>query len=181
MEKLAELYIRSWEGGAGRPSEMIVQQWEQVGCNEEEEDIEVGTKVPCPEVAAVWDPLERWVEEGRWVWGKEEHNNILEARASVIAAKMATMGEVSWRKRHLMISDSQVVIGSFSKGRSSKGLLNYVTRKLAAIVISTGCRFYWRYIRTHRNHSDGPSRGYPLGVAPKSVEEMEEIFQRTRG
>ena len=144
----------------------------------------MGTKVPCPEVAAVWDPLERWVEEGRWVWGKEEHNNILEARASVIAAKMATMDKEAWGKRHLMISDSQVVIGSFAKGRSSREVLNYVIRKLAAIVISTGTRFYWRYIRTHRNHSDGPSRGFPIGVAPKDMTEEEvkqSFFLRARG
>ena len=83
-KKLAELYIRSWERGSGNPTEMTVEEWEQMG-HEEEGDLERGMKVPCPEVAAVWDPLERWVEEGRWVWGKEEHNNILEARASVIA------------------------------------------------------------------------------------------------
>ena len=94
------------------------------------------------------------------------------------------MDKEAWGKRHLMISDSQVVIGSFAKGRSSREVLNYVTRKLAAIVISTGTRFYWRYIRTHRNHSDRPSRGFPIGVAPKDMTEEEvkqSFFLRARG
>ena len=36
------------------------------------------------------------------------------------------------------------------------------------VVLATGIRVYWRYIRTNRNHADGPSRGEPIGVAEKA-------------
>ena len=161
---------------------------EEEGGNDGDEEYELGERVPAPEVARNWDPLDRWKEEARWVWKVEEHNNILEARAGLVSAKMATMKKENWKKKHLLISDSQVTIGVFGKGRSSTRVLNQVARKLAALAISTGSKFYWRYIRTHRNHADGPSRGAPIGVAPKDQEKMgkemdlpEVFYQMTRG
>ena len=178
-EKLAELYVRTW---LNLP---LIGQWvntEEFGESDEEEESQedsytVGQRVLSPEVARNWDPLDRWQEDARWVWKVEEHNNILEARAGLVSAKLATMQKANWGKRHLMISDSQVTIGVFRKGRSSTMTLNMIARKLAAITISTGCKFYWRYIRTHRNHADGPSRGAPLGVAPKSQDDMAQDLQ----
>jgi hypothetical protein len=38
---------------------------------------------------------------------------------------------------------------------------------MAALLLSTGAILYMRYIETDRNHADGPSRGYHIGVAPK--------------
>ena len=58
-------------------------------------------------------------------------------------------------------------IGTFAKGRSSVGVLNTLYRRVAALSFACRVKFYWRYIRTHRNHADVPSRGHPLGVAPK--------------
>ena len=190
-EKLAELYVRTWM----RKTE--IGQWvnkEEFGEEEEEkEDAEdpeyqLGERVPSPEVAEHWDKLQRWKEEARWVWKKEEHNNVLEARAGLISAKMSTMRKEQWGKKHLLISDSQVTIGVFGKGRSSKSVLNLLARRLAALAISTSSKFFWRYIRTHRNHADGPSRGEPLGVAKKDQEkDLQELklpdffYQKTRG
>ena len=143
-------------------------------------DYSLGERVPCPEVARNWDPIARWREDAWWAWKKEEHNNVLEARAGLIATKIATLDTGSWDNRHLMISDSQVTIGVFGKGRSSSGSLNLIARRLAAIMISTGSRFYWRYTRTHRNHSDGPSRGAPMGVVQKEEgdQKLPEAFYR---
>ena len=144
---------------------------------------ELGDKVPSPEIGVCWDPLERWEEVGRWKWDKDEHNNILEARATAVAVKMATMEVKNWDKRHLMISDSQVVIGCCGKGRSSRPALNRVIRRIASSVLVTGCKLYYRYVRTHRNHADGPSRGFPLGVAPKEEDEdwMQDLLVTTKG
>ena len=69
-----------------------------------------------------------------------------------------------------MIGDSQVFIGAFSKGRSSRPVINHLCRQVAAITLGLKRRVSWRYIRTHRNHADGPSRGHPVGVAPSSSE-----------
>ena len=135
---------------------------------------DLGDRVPSPEVSGTWDPIERWTESARWVWGKEEHNNILEARAGVVSAKLASMVVENWNKRMIIISDSQVTIGVFGKGRSSTLVLNLLARRMAALTMATGMKFYWRYMRTHRNHADGPSRGYPIGHAPPDGKEEGE-------
>jgi len=187
-ERLALCFVTSWLAGKGNPFAWDVDE----SSEEEDEKVEtvpeMGERVPCPEVSAVWDPLDRWKETARWTWKVAEHNNILEARAGVVSAKIATMRPEQWRKRKLLISDSQVAIGIFAKGRSSRKVLNLVARKKAALAMATGSRFYWRYMRTHRNHADGPSRGFPIGVAPKeendevSWKTLPEIFyQRTKG
>ena len=43
----------------------------------------------------------------------------------------------------------------------------------AAIQITFGIKPYLRYIETKRNHSDGPSRGFPIGIAPEWAQEKE--------
>ena len=127
----------------------------------------VGDHAPVPEVSGVWDPLSRWTESSRWRWREEEHNNILEARAGLSSAALVVQQPSAWGSRVLLISDSQVTIGAFAKGRSSVGVLNMLCRRVAALSFACRVKFHWRYIRTHRNHADGPSRGHPLGVAPK--------------
>jgi hypothetical protein len=66
-------------------------------------------------------------------------------------------------KRLLIISDSQVTVGCISKGRSSSIGLNKIVRRMAALGLAHKVKFYMRYIRTHRNPADGPSRGKPIG------------------
>eukprot|EP00969_Alexandrium_andersonii_P071754 3167516-Alexandrium_andersonii.AAC.1 len=69
-----------------------------------------------------------------------------------------------------------------------------MARRVASLCLAFHLRCSWRYIRTHRNHADGPSRGYPLGVAPKEEAgetggiggdqwiELPDVFYRlTRG
>ena len=194
-EKIAQLYVRNWESRLDIGEYVDVDEFGKEETEEEsllgtdqEDQYCLGERVPAPEVGRTWDNLARWKEEARWVWKLEEHNNILEARAGVISAKRATMTREHWNKRHLLISDSQVAIGVFGKGRSSAKSLNMLARRLASIALATGSRFYWRYIRTHRNHADGPSRGEPLGVAPKtsSAEEMvsgltDFFYKHTKG
>ena len=134
----------------------------------------MGSKVPVPEVSAGWDPIDRWTETSRWKWHKEEHNNVLEGRAGTTSAKILSQDPKCWNRRGLLISDSQVVISIFSKGRNSKRVLNRLARRIAAICLGCNMKLYWRYMRTWRNHADGPSRGYPIGVAPKISKEEEQ-------
>ena len=95
----------------------------------------------------------------------EEHNNMLEGRTAVMAAERVSRKPSNWGRRCLMISDSQAVIGAFAKGRSSVQRFNALCRRMAAVTLGMGIRFYWRYVRTHRNVADGPSRGQALGYA----------------
>ena len=91
---------------------------------------------------------------------------MLEGRAGLAAVgRLATDPDVI-DQRALVISDSQVVIGAMSKGRSSIPIVNYLARRVAALRLALGMRLSWRYVRTHRNHADAPSRGRPFGVLP---------------
>jgi hypothetical protein len=185
-EQLAKCFIESWKTGKGNPRWMTMQEIDELERTQDVEP-EMGERVPCPEVSGIWDPIERWSETARWTFQKEEHNNVLEMRAGIVSVKIASSDPINWDKRCLMISDSQVAIGVFGKGRSSRLQMNHQARKLAAMMLATGMRFYWRYIRTHRNHADGPSRGFPLGVAPKEEknegwkELTAEFYQKTKG
>ena len=131
---------------------------------------DLGVRVPCPEVSSVWDKLSRWQETRRWKWTREEHNNVLAGRAGLASLTIATKDFNCFGRRALMIGDSQVVIGAFSKGRSSRPVINHLCRRFAAITLGLKRCVSWRFIRTHRNHADGPSRGHPVGVAPSSSE-----------
>ena len=128
------------------------------------DDPKDGVRLPVPEVGANWDREERWEETGRWLWQREEHNNILEARAHFAALVKATKTMKKGNKGVLIIGDSQVVVGAFHKGRNSRLRLNLVVRKTAALRIAYQIRLSVRYIRTHINFADAPSRGLPWGT-----------------
>ena len=69
--------------------------------------------------------------------------------------------------------------------------LQYLARRVAALRLAFGMRPSWRYVRTHQNHADAPSRGRPVGVLP-AAEKMKAheppgarlpdfFYQLTRG
>ena len=55
-------------------------------------------------------------------------------------------------------------------------------RMAAAAQLAFGLRPYLRWVESKRNMADGPSRGYPIGVAPEWVaqEEMEALRRQLR-
>ena len=129
----------------------------------------LGAKLPVPPIAHCWDPISRWKELFRWTWDLQEHINLLELRAAFAAYRHACRSTRSWRCRHMLFVDNQVVLGIISKGRSSKAGLNHILRRIGALALATRCRFYVRWVPTKRNYADGPSRGQSLGVAMESV------------
>ena len=126
---------------------------------------DLGMRSPVPEVDLKWDPVERWKLVSQWEWEIPEHNNILELRTAIATIDRLARRPGDWDTRHLMISDSQATIGALSKGRSSRRTFNSCCRRLLAATVGIGVRAYWRYVRTHRNVADGPSRGQALGNA----------------
>jgi len=125
---------------------------------------ELGDKYAAPEVGPNWDDIQRWSELGRWSWTDEEHINILEARSAVQGLDVAASRDSEMKNlRVLAMVDSQVSLGVLAKGRSSRRALNRIARKFAALSFTRNLTVIWRYIRTHRNHADGPSRGERLG------------------
>ena len=148
----------------------LVESVSEVVSEPERPAVDLGERVQCPPMSADWDPISRWSEVARWAWKETEHNNILEARAALGCLKLLLRSPQYYGHRVLLFSDSQVVIGCFSKGRSSTRVLNYLARRAGAIRLATGIRVYWRYVPTHRNHADAPSRNKKWGTLPDPSE-----------
>jgi hypothetical protein len=92
-------------------------------------------------------------------WEREEHINLLEARAALMAVRRAARSRSAWRKKILLVSDSKVTMGAFGKGRSSSHSLLRVCRRLGSIQLGLRMRIRVRYVHTSKNVADGPSRG----------------------
>ena len=70
----------------------------------------------------------------------------------------------------LVVTDSQVVLGVFRKGRTSSPGLLYLARRLAALCMGYQVRLSLRYVPSAKNLADGPSRGMRTpGVAPETL------------
>jgi len=168
--EIAEMHLTAWERrqplSAGRTSEQLINARARA------EYPDLGTRLPVPEVEAHWDNPNRWHEAFRWKWKHEEHINLLEARVALAGAQHASRRAHSVGKRVLIISDSQATIGAMSKGRSRIWKMNTLVRRMASLVMSFRSKFYFRYIRTHRNPADGPSRGLDIGEHEDSVPVM---------
>ena len=153
---------------------------------EEESTPELGERLPVPEVSPHWDAVERWEEVARWTWKRTRHINVLEANVAATAAARAAQRRGIKGKRVLIMTDSQATLGTMAKGRSSALGMKREARKVAAISLAYGIKFYWRYIRTHRNPADGPSRGKPLKTIKSqhvkpTHEFLPEAFRKTDG
>ncbi|CAK0818612.1 unnamed protein product, partial [Prorocentrum cordatum] len=140
------------------------------------DEVELGTRVRAPPVHACWGDITSWKEVARWRWEEKEHINLLEMRTSVAAARHSARSRASWGRRHLRITDSMVCLGGFSKGRSASRPILILCRRMAALDLGRGMREYWRWVPSDRNHSDGPSRGFPIGQAPKERRMAEQAL-----
>ena len=116
--------------------------------------------------------------------------DILELKAALNVLRHKMRQRDAWRRRHLLMVDSQVALGAISKGRSSQPGVNDVCRKLGALQLAYGIRIYSRWVPMKWNVADGPSRGHPIGPAPESVparvrfprlDSMPEEFKRFTG
>jgi hypothetical protein len=117
-----------------------------------------------PVVARKWTRPERWKKVAVVRWQREEHVNVGEARALLLAVRHSSRSSEIRGRRVLILSDSLVVVGSISKGRSSSYPINRQCRRACAHAVLWGTRFLVRYVSTHRNPADGPSRGGRVGV-----------------
>jgi hypothetical protein len=121
----------------------------------------------CAPLGDEWAPPHLWRLAMTAEWGFYEHNNVTEARTAVWAVRRAARSMRNWGRRLLVMSDSAVTIGAFTKGRSSSPGLLRQCRRLAGLVLGLGMAVTFRYVKTDKNNADGPSRGFGVGVAPK--------------
>lgn len=130
----------------------------------------------------VMDPARRWFEVFRVKWRRLEHNNIGELRIAVMTLRHIARSRRNWSCRHLIFTDSMVMLGALAKGRSSSWPLLRLTPEAAVLQLVLDLRPYWRYIETDRNVADGPSRGYGVGHAPPSASardlDLQQILRR---
>ena len=95
--------------------------------------------------------------------GELPHINILEARAVRMLVEQLAADGVT-HARIVCLCDSRVVVGAFSKGRSSSRQLNFELRKTAACCLLYGLTLDLVWVPTWGNPADAPSRGARLSA-----------------
>ena len=133
-------------------------------------------------MGSFWEDPKPWHEVFRGKWAHAENNNILEARGTVAAARHLARSSQNWDRKHLIFTGSLVVLGAFGKGRSSSPALLRQFRRWCTFRLLFGMRIYLRYVPTHLNHADGPSRGKYLGwhdshEKPQSMRKQPEAYR----
>lgn len=106
-----------------------------------------------------------WRVAASFPWRDEQHINTLEARVGALGVQRALRTRARRGRRLLSLIDSQVALGAFRKGRSSKPGLLGQCRRVAAWALFGELRVTWAWIPTGRNPADAPSRN-GQGAAP---------------
>ena len=122
---------------------------------------------------AITPPPEEFFEPGAWKmgpvtsWESDQHIGVLEGRAAELGVRHAVRNRKRRDARVLFFVDNQSLLGGVRKGRSSAWGMLVRCRHIAAHALFAGLRIFWRYVPTHLNVADGPSRGqrWP-GVLP---------------
>ena len=94
-------------------------------------------------------------------WARHEHINALESKAILFAIRRALRAKAAFGRRILILSDNMVSVNVFSRGRSSAKGICSSTRSGASLLLASGSTLFVRWVSTHRNWADGPSRGIP--------------------
>jgi hypothetical protein len=126
----------------------------------------VAARTDCASTAAAADaadpigalPRALWRTIVSSEWSIAEHINVLELRAVGTAVRWMASRPVSSGRRVLLLSDSQVVVGAVSKGRSSSRDLLVCLRVLCAWLLATGLQLVVRWVASADNPADEPSR-----------------------
>ena len=107
--------------------------------------------------------LQHFVKSARWKiavacrWEKSEHINGLEAATAVLALEW--LASTKLQNHHaLLLTDSAVVLGSLSKGRSSSPTLLVRCRRICAIALAHNLHPHLAYVPSQSNPADHPSR-----------------------
>lgn len=93
-----------------------------------------------------------------WRYDNDDRIEVLEMRSVLTAVKHVLSRPSSVNSRLLILCDSQAVVGCLSKGRSSSYSLLRVVRSISSLMLAGGLRLVLRWIPTHLNPADSPSR-----------------------
>lgn len=100
----------------------------------------------------------RWATVIARPWGWDDHINVLEVQAALLAVRWVLSHPSAICARVLLFGDSQVALGCLAKGRSSSYRLLRLLRRVAALVLASGLRPAYRWLPSAANPADGPSR-----------------------
>lgn len=108
--------------------------------------------------ASLW----RWSTICGWKWPfnskSAEHINKLEMSAVYTGLKWRILKQKISHKRVLHLVDSMVSLQILNKGRTSSHKLRAITKKTAALLVSSRVSLALSYVDTHQNPADRPSR-----------------------
>jgi hypothetical protein len=116
--------------------------------------------VVSPEEAAAVAESCNWHTIASSRWREEEHIKVLELRALSTAVRWVMSFRSAVGKRVLVLSDSHVVVGAVTKGRSSSPQLLRRLRALTALLLAGGIRLSLRWVPSELNPADEPSRRF---------------------
>jgi hypothetical protein len=107
----------------------------------------------------------------------EEHINSYEVRSvSTAVRRVLSQPHQSIRHRLMILSDSQVAVGCCSKGRTSSPTLLRRLRPLAALLLASGLQLFLRWIPSHLNPADEPSRRFEPGRIKSIVDNYHYYY-----
>jgi hypothetical protein len=116
---------------------------------------------PSPSVTRV---AERMLKSQQWStivaspWHSEEHINTREMRAGLSAVRWVASLPSACSRRVVLLTDSSVVSGILSKGRSSAFTILRITRIISAVLFAANIQLFPRWVPTSLNPADLPSR-----------------------
>jgi hypothetical protein len=94
-------------------------------------------------------------------WWEDEHINVLELRAALLAVHWALSFPSALSSRVFLLLDSSVAFFSLWKGRSSSPALLLVLRKISALLLAGGLSLLPGWVPSAVNPADAPSRLQP--------------------
>ena len=108
------------------------------------------------------------IDPGKWVWAqvlstpweREEHINVLELRAGLLALRWRSRRADFAAVRYVHLMDSQVALAVATKGRSSAKVLNMVLVRMAALKVALDAYGVYGYVATEVNPADYGSRAF---------------------
>jgi hypothetical protein len=118
---------------------------------------------PAPVLTRV---AERLVKSQRWStivaapWESDEHINVKESRAGLSAVRWIASLPSAMNRRVLLLTDSAVVSGILSKGRSSAFTILRIVRLVSAVLFACNIQLFTRWVPSSLNPADLPSRLY---------------------
>lgn len=127
--------------------------------------------MPASEVAS-FDAFYATVGAAPWrtivssPWFGEEHINVLELRAALLAVHWVLSYPSSLCSRVFLLLDSTVAFFSLWKGRSSSPGLLLVLRKISALLLAGGLSLLPGWVPSAVNPADAPSRLRPDACPP---------------